>query len=150
MDRQAILGGSAPGESYLQDPAPFLGKTLEGTLSLVPRGTEATVSHPMKGPMASHPGSRDHHKIRKFPRLYSLSKNTRSTSLLILEPASQLFLLLPDPGPLRKYCSGHIRTAPRASFHSDFSLILGRFPFLSLLFNCPRNPYPSARVRPSI
>jgi hypothetical protein len=26
----------------------------------------------------------------------------------------------------------------------------GEFPFLSLLSNCPRNPYPFARVRPSI
>jgi hypothetical protein len=28
VDRQAILGGSAPGESYLQDPAPFLGENI--------------------------------------------------------------------------------------------------------------------------
>jgi hypothetical protein len=33
------------------------GKTLEGTLSPVPRGIEASVSHPMTGPRASHPGS---------------------------------------------------------------------------------------------
>jgi hypothetical protein len=35
------------------------GKSLEGTLSLVPLGT-----HPMMGPGASHPGCCDHHKSR--------------------------------------------------------------------------------------
>jgi hypothetical protein len=33
------------------------GKTLEGTLSLVPLRTEARASHSMTGPWASHPGS---------------------------------------------------------------------------------------------
>jgi hypothetical protein len=28
VDRQAILGGSAPGESYLQDPAPFVRENI--------------------------------------------------------------------------------------------------------------------------
>jgi hypothetical protein len=45
---------------------------------------------------------------------------------------------------------GNIRPASTALFHSAFSLLLGRFPFLSPLFNCPRNPYSSARVRLSI
>jgi hypothetical protein len=43
-----------------------------------------------------------------------------------------------DPGPLRNL------------FHSASSLLLGRFPLLSLFFNCPRNPYSSARAKPSI
>jgi hypothetical protein len=43
-----------------------------------------------------------------------------------------------------------VRLAPRALFHSASSLFLGRFPPLSLLFYCPRNPYFSARVRSSI
>jgi hypothetical protein len=34
--------------------------------------------------------------------------------------------------------------------HSAFSLFLGRFPLLPLIFNCPRNPYSSARERPFI
>jgi hypothetical protein len=34
----------------------LLGKTLEGTLSPVLRGTEVRASHPMMGPMASHTG----------------------------------------------------------------------------------------------
>jgi hypothetical protein len=33
------------------------GKTLEGTLSSVPRGTKARASNAMMGPWASHPGS---------------------------------------------------------------------------------------------
>jgi hypothetical protein len=48
------------------------------------------------------------------------------------------------------YCSRHNRPASRELFHSGFSLLLGRFPFLSLLFNCSRNHYTSARVRLSI
>jgi hypothetical protein len=48
------------------------------------------------------------------------------------------------------YCSGHIRPASRMLLHSAFSLLLGRFPFLSLLFNSPTNSYSSARARPSI
>jgi hypothetical protein len=40
--------------------------------------------------------------------------------------------------------SGHIKPTPRALFHSACNLLLGRFPFLSLLFNYPRNPYSSA------
>jgi hypothetical protein len=28
VDRQAILGGSAPKESYLRDPAPFVGENI--------------------------------------------------------------------------------------------------------------------------
>jgi hypothetical protein len=28
VDRQAILGGSAPGESYVQDPAPFVRENI--------------------------------------------------------------------------------------------------------------------------
>jgi hypothetical protein len=42
----------------------LLGKTLEGTLSLVPRGAEARASHPMTGSTAFHPVSCNHHKIR--------------------------------------------------------------------------------------
>jgi hypothetical protein len=42
----------------------LLRKSLEGTLSLVPKGTEARVSHPMMGPRASHPGPCDHQKTR--------------------------------------------------------------------------------------
>jgi hypothetical protein len=71
--------------------------------------------------------------------------------LLILEPASQLFLSLPDPGPPRKLLFRAYQASPlRALFHSAFSLLLGRFPFLSFLFNCPRNPYSSARARSPI
>jgi hypothetical protein len=50
------LRRECPGESYLRDLPHFLGKKLEGTLSPVPRGTEARASHPMMGPWASHPG----------------------------------------------------------------------------------------------
>jgi hypothetical protein len=57
VDILAILGGNAPGESYLWDPALFVRKTLEGTLFPVLRGTEVRASHPMTGPWASHPGS---------------------------------------------------------------------------------------------
>jgi hypothetical protein len=42
-------------------------KTLEGTLSQVPRGTEARASHPMMGPGDSHPGSCDHCRSRGAP-----------------------------------------------------------------------------------
>jgi hypothetical protein len=42
----------------------LLGKTLEGTLSPVLRGTEVRASHPMTGPGASHTGFCDHHKSR--------------------------------------------------------------------------------------
>jgi hypothetical protein len=57
VDRQAILGGSAP-EKATSGTLPHLsGKTLEGTLSLVPLGTEARIPHPMMGPWASYPGS---------------------------------------------------------------------------------------------
>jgi hypothetical protein len=42
----------------------LLGKTLKGTLSPVPRGTETRASHPIMGPRASHSGSCDHHKSR--------------------------------------------------------------------------------------
>jgi hypothetical protein len=125
----------------------LLRKSLEGTLSLVTRGTKVRASHPMTGPRAFHPGSCDHHKKQRSPRQYLRLKNTRSASYSILEPAFQLFLSLLDPGPPR---TGHIRPVPRALFHSAISLLLRRFPLLSLLFNCPRNPYCSARARPSI
>jgi hypothetical protein len=45
----------------------FLGKTLKGTLSPVPRGTKARASHPVRGSGPSHPGSCDHHKSRGAP-----------------------------------------------------------------------------------
>jgi hypothetical protein len=45
----------------------FGGKTLEGTLSLVPRGTKVRASQPMTGPRASHTGSCDHHKKSGAP-----------------------------------------------------------------------------------
>jgi hypothetical protein len=40
------------------------GKTLEVTLSLVPKGTKVKASHPMMGPGACHSGFSDHHKNR--------------------------------------------------------------------------------------
>jgi hypothetical protein len=38
------------GESYLQDPAPFVGEKLKGTLSPVLLDTKARAFHPMTGP----------------------------------------------------------------------------------------------------
>jgi hypothetical protein len=55
----------------------------------------------------------------------------------------------PGPRSYKKITVQGISGQSLQCFHSDFSL-LGRIPFLSLLFNCPRNPYFSARVRPSI
>jgi hypothetical protein len=64
VDRQAILGGSAPRESYLRDPAPFVRENIGRHTDLVPLRTEARALHPMMGPWASHSGSCDHHKSR--------------------------------------------------------------------------------------
>jgi hypothetical protein len=43
VDRQAILGGSAPGESYLQDPAPFVRENI-GRHTLIVLGRTALVA----------------------------------------------------------------------------------------------------------
>jgi hypothetical protein len=82
-------------------PCPICQGKLEGTLSPLLRGTEVRASHPMMGPGSSHTGSCNHHKIGS-PEFYSLLKSTRSASLWLLEPASQLFLSLPDPCPPKK------------------------------------------------
>jgi hypothetical protein len=59
-----------------------------------------------------------------------------------------------SPGPRsskkKNYCLEHIRPASRTLFHSASSLLLGRFPLMSLCYNYTKNPYSSARVRPSI
>jgi hypothetical protein len=126
------------------------GKTLEGTLSPVTRGTEARASHPMMGPRAYHTGSCDHHKSRGAPGFihylkaqgqppYQYGNQHLSYSFLSWTQVLQEY-----------YYSGHIRPASRMLLHSEFIMLLGRFPFLSLFFNCPRNPYSSARERPSI
>jgi hypothetical protein len=64
VNRQAILGGSAPEEATSWTLPHLSGKSLEGTLSSVPRKTKARVSHPTMGPGAFHPGSYNHHKNR--------------------------------------------------------------------------------------
>jgi hypothetical protein len=108
------------------------------------QGTKTRASHPITGPWASHPGSVTTIKAEES------HKSIRSASLSILEPTFGYSFLSWTQILQENYCLRHIRPASRALFHSAFSLLLGRFPFLSLLFNCPRNPYPSARVRPSI
>jgi hypothetical protein len=57
---------------------------------------KACAFHPMMVPWASHPGSVTTVKAQE------LCKSTWSASLSILEPASQLFLSLSDPGPPKK------------------------------------------------
>jgi hypothetical protein len=127
VDRQAILGGSAPGESYLQDPSPIC------------RGKNIGRHTVMMGPRASYPGSvttikaeepRDKHKV-------SLINTGASISAIPFSPRPKCSKKITLQGisgqPLERYFT-----------------LLGRFPFLSLLFNCPRNPYSSARARPSI
>jgi hypothetical protein len=81
-----------------------------------------------------------------------LSTEKHKVSLLIDTGASiSTIPFFPGPGPPKKnYYSRHIRPAFTALFHSVFSLLLGRFTFLSLFFNCSRNLYSSAKVRPSI
>jgi hypothetical protein len=142
VDRQAILGGSAPGESYLQDPAPFVRENT-GRHSVL-RGTEVRASHPMTGPWASHTGSVTTVKAEEPQIKHKVS--------LLIDTGASISAIPFSPGQVlqENYCSRHIRPASRALFHSASSLLLGRFPFLSLLFNCPRTPYSSARVRPSI
>jgi hypothetical protein len=103
----------------------------------------------MTGPWASHPGSVTTVKAEEPQVLLTIEKH-KFASLSILEPASQLSFLSWTQVLQENYCSRHIRPASRALFHSVFSLLLGRFPFLSLLFNCPQTPYSSARVRASI
>jgi hypothetical protein len=98
----------------------------------------------MMGPGASHPGSVTTIKAEE-PRV------KHKVSLLI-DTGASISALPFSPGQVlqENYCSRHIRPASRTLFHSAFSLLLARFPFLSLLFNCPRNSYSSVRARPSI
>jgi hypothetical protein len=98
----------------------------------------------MTGPWASHPGSVTTIKAEE-PQV-----KHRVNFLINTGASISLFLSLPDPFLQENYCSKHNRPVFRALFHSGFSLLLGRFPFLSLLFNCPRNSYSSARESTSI
>jgi hypothetical protein len=122
VDRQAILGGSAPRESYSGTLAHFLGKTLEGTLS----SGEARVSHPMMGPRASHPGSCNHCKSRGAPGYTYYGK----VSILTLHAGASMSAVpfSPRPRPSKKITvwgiSGqpleHHFTQPLVCFWGDF------------------------------
>jgi hypothetical protein len=67
VDRQVILGGSALEEATSRTLSHLTGKTLEVTLSLVPKGNKTRASHPMTVSGVSHPGSCNHHKTRGAP-----------------------------------------------------------------------------------
>jgi hypothetical protein len=57
VDNQAILGRSVPGESYLQDPAPFVRENNGRHIVSCSQEKQGRASHQMTGPWASHPGS---------------------------------------------------------------------------------------------
>jgi hypothetical protein len=107
-------------------------------------------SHSMTGPRASHPGSCNHSKSRGGPGYTHYGKAQGQPPYRSWSQHLSYFFLYQTQVLQENYCLRHIRAASRVLFHSAFSLLLGRVPFLSLLFNFPRNPYSSARVRPSI
>jgi hypothetical protein len=123
-----------PPEEATSRTLPHLpGKSLEGTL--------ARAFHPMMGPGASHPGSCgapgdtiEKHKVSLL--------NSTGTNISAIPFSS-------GPSSSKKITIQGISGQP-LEFHWAFSLLLGGFPLLSLLFNCPKNPYSSARARSSI
>jgi hypothetical protein len=135
-----------PLEKATSGTLPHLWKTLEGTLSLDPLPPRAY--HPMMGPGASHPCFCNHCKSRgALGYTYCQKAQGQPPYQYWSQHLSYSFFSWTQVLQ-ENYCLGHIRPASRALFHSAFSLLLGRFPSLSLLFNCPRNPYSSTRVRP--
>jgi hypothetical protein len=123
---------------------------MEGTLTAVPRRMETRASHPMMGPGASHPGSCDTIKVGE-PWVILIIDEAQGQPPYQYWSQHLSYSFLSRTQVLQEnYCLRHIRPASRALFHSTFILILGRFPFLSLLFNCPRNPYCSTKARPFI
>jgi hypothetical protein len=74
----------------------LLWKTLEGTLSQVPRGTKARASHPMTGPGASHTGSCDHCKSRGAPGYTYYQKSTVN---LLIDTGASISAILFSPRP---------------------------------------------------
>jgi hypothetical protein len=64
VDRQAILGGSAPGESYLWDPAPFVGENIGMHTVLGSKGNQGQSLPPNDGSWGLPSGICNHHKSR--------------------------------------------------------------------------------------
>jgi hypothetical protein len=140
-----------PPEKSISRTLPHLsGKILEVTLPLVPRGTEARASNPMKGPRASHLGSVTTIKAEEPRVILSIKKAQGQSPYQYWSQHLSYFFLSQTQVFQENYCLGHIRPASTVLFHSVFSLLLERVPFQSLLFNCPRKPYSSTMVRPSI
>jgi hypothetical protein len=83
VDRQAILGGSAPGESYLWDPAPFVGENMEDPL----RGTETR---------ASHTGSYNHVRAGEPRVILTIEKHKVS---LLTDTGASISAIPFSPGP---------------------------------------------------
>jgi hypothetical protein len=71
------------------------GKTLEGTLSQIPRGTKAKASHPMMGYGAFHIGSCGHHKSRGAPG-FTIKKHKVS---LLINTGANISAIPFSPGP---------------------------------------------------
>jgi hypothetical protein len=150
VDRQATLGGSAHGESYLQDPAPFVGENIGR--HIVP-SSQGNLGHSLPPNRVSRPPIQAPVTTIKARESWVLLTIEKHKFSLLINTGASISTIPFSPGPRflqENYCSRHIRPASRVLFRSAFSLLLGRFPFLSLLFNCPRNPYSSARMRPSI
>jgi hypothetical protein len=105
------------------------GKTLEGTLSLVHRGIEARVYHPVTGPRASRTDSWNHHKSRGAPGYTYYQKAKGQPPYWYWSQHLNYSFLSQTQVLQEKYCLEHIRPAFRALFHSAFSLLLGRFHF---------------------
>jgi hypothetical protein len=64
MDRQAILGGSAPGESCLQDPAPFVGENIGRHTVPGSQGNQGHSLPPNDGSLGLSSRLCNHHKSR--------------------------------------------------------------------------------------
>jgi hypothetical protein len=97
----------------------------------------------MIGTWASHPGSVTTIKVEEPQVKHKVS--------LFINTGTRISAIPFSPGPRSSKKITGISGQPfKVLFYSAFSLLLGRFPFLSLLFNCPRNPYSSGRATSSI
>jgi hypothetical protein len=114
-----------------------LGKTLEGTLSPVLRGTEVRASHPKMGPGASHPGFVTTVKAEE-PQI------KHKFSLLIDTGASiSVIPFSPGPRPSKKITVRGISGQPLEHYFAQpLACFWGDFHFCHSFLIVPENPTP--------
>jgi hypothetical protein len=144
---QAILGGSAPGGRYPWTLPHFWGKTLESTVSSVPRGPKARASHPMMGSGEPIQAPVTTRKAEEPQVILTIGKH--KISILIDTGASiSAIPFSPRPKSSKQIAvRGILSQSVKHYFTQPLACSWGDFHFCHSFFSCPRNPYSSARVR---